>query len=807
MNATVGEWIDGGKINIANVTLTDGLGHTMTDRRGLFVVHAVLLHTGMVLWFCGHVEDGHYALKSYLFDYKAPSARLVSHDFPLHNPSLARGSVELGGAEVEDGTDIDDDADADDDIDADHDTDGTELDEPTSEDPSTPGDFHADLFCCHFVHAPDGKVIVVGGADPDYLSPAGGAASHGSVGEPYVYAFDPDANSQNGQWQVVMEGSEIARLAEGRWYPTAVALGDGRIAVFSGRREHASFISATSWQERVSHLVEILTPGAPGSYTVSTLTSADIAFPVYPGLHLAPNGRIYYTHTTWGLEFDPPANTQSIEIVPEETDATWTDHAGVHPSQPRREEGMSVLLPPAQDGRILLFGGSEAIGVAAPATTRTRNLPRAPFNHIANSSDPTSSEILDTSGASPVWSAGPTLRQGRINGHGVILPDRKVLIFGGHSTHKWAAVHPGHSLESELYDPATNTTAPMASLNHPRMYHSAAVLLPDGTVLVAGGADPDPNNLGNTTIREWHMHFGPPDDFDYPADWEGPRIFRVAADATVEVEIPFNRKDYEIYRPTYLFTAGTAPVIDAVKRDGATITQATYGSTITIETPQAASIDAVALIRPGAATHHTDTEQRYVALEPITHVSANALSVVLPTNRNLAPPGYYMLWIVAAGKPCAEAKFIQLTEPPPGSDGTTGDRWCIVVTAAMGSPAAPEVVFLQALRAELRRGSAPGARFIAAANRIYYSASPAIARAMRRHPPLRAAVRAVIVRPSVALIRRARRVAGGSDRRLVAMLAAMGAIGLLLAPLLAAAVAAAVLVRVAQGRHGDGGDE
>lgn len=775
MSATRGDWIDGGKINIASVTLTDGAGHTMPDRRGLFVVHAVMLHTGKVLWFCGHVEDGHYALKSYLFDYRSPAAQLVSHDFPLHNPALARGAALLHT--------------------------------PTAEDPTTPGDFHADLFCCHFVHAHDGRVIVVGGADPDYRAPTGGS-SHGSVGEKYVYAFDPVARGGNGQWDVVSTGSNIARLTEGRWYPTAVLLGDGRIAVFSGRKAHADLTAAATWRDRIAASIDVLTPVGSGNYSVTAMGGALLSLPLlplYPGLHLAPNGRIYYTHTTWGFEIDPPANTQSINIPPGTTSGSWTDHAGIHPAQPRREEAMSVLLPPAQDGKILLFGGCEAMADPSPGTLRTRNAPGARFNHIANSADPTSSEVLDTSGAAPAWSAGPTLRKGRINGHGVILPDKKVLIFGGHNLHKWNAVRSNQSLESELYDPATNTTTQMADLNHARMYHSAAVLLPNGTVLVAGGADPDPRGLNSRTVFEWQMHHPAPDNFNYPADWAGPRIIRFAPDGSFSNAIWFNRKDFEIFNPTYCYVGATLdnsprPDLTAIKRDGAVITQATYGSTITIETPQAATIDAVALIRPGAATHHTDTEQRYVALEPITPVNATSLTVTLPTNRNLAPPGYYMLWIVAGGKPCKEAKFILLAEPPPARviNDPPLEPVCIVVTAAMGSRDAPEVRFLQVLRTELKAGGESGARFIAAVNGFYYAMSPRIAYAMGRHPHFRDAMRAVAVRPAVSLIRKAVQRARGHRTKLIAILSAMGLAGIALAPVLALLVTADTLRRMAR---------
>ena len=83
-----------------------------------------------------------------------------------------------------------------------------------------------------------------------------------------------------------------------------------------------------------------------------------------------------------------------------------------------------------------------------------------------------------------------------------------------------------------------------------------------------------------------------------------------------------------------------------------------YGETITVDTPQAASIDAVALIRPGAVTHAVNMDQRHVALS-ITGRSANSVTVQTPPNGNVAPPGYYLLFVLVNGVPSV-APFLRL---------------------------------------------------------------------------------------------------------------------------------------------------
>ena len=69
-----------------------------------------------------------------------------------------------------------------------------------------------------------------------------------------------------------------------------------------------------------------------------------------------------------------------------------------------------------------------------------------------------------------------------------------------------------------------------------------------------------------------------------------------------------------------------------------------YGQSFTIVTPDASSIDSTVLIRPSATTHSKNMSQRYVPLAFTK--GANSLEAVAPSSNNIAPPGYYMLFIV-----------------------------------------------------------------------------------------------------------------------------------------------------------------
>jgi PKD repeat protein len=94
----------------------------------------------------------------------------------------------------------------------------------------------------------------------------------------------------------------------------------------------------------------------------------------------------------------------------------------------------------------------------------------------------------------------------------------------------------------------------------------------------------------------------------------------------------------------------------------------TYGTAFQIQTPNPADIKSVVLIRPGAPTHAFDMEQRMIEL-PYTLVGGQ-LTATAPPNGNIAPPGYYMLFILnTAGVPSV-ASFAQLNLGSPNQAPT-----------------------------------------------------------------------------------------------------------------------------------------
>jgi len=210
--------------------------------------------------------------------------------------------------------------------------------------------------------------------------------------------------------------------------------------------------------------------------------------------------------------------------------------------------------------------------------------------------------IANLSAPNPTYTAAPSLNRARMHLGAVLLPDRTVLVCNGSGMEEDTTTS---MLPAEIYNPATNTWTVDAAPTVPRVYHSVALLLPDGRVVTAGG---NPNR-GQNELR------------------------------------------LEIYSPWYI--GQPRPVVQTVQNGG-------YGKSLTIQTPQASNIKWVSLIRPSANTHSCDTEQRLVDV-PISGKTSTSLTASITSNRNLAPPGWYMLFITDTSGVPSVATWVQLT--------------------------------------------------------------------------------------------------------------------------------------------------
>jgi hypothetical protein len=342
--------------------------------------------------------------------------------------------------------------------------------------------------------------------------------------------------------------TEGPAMSQARWYPTTTLLGDGTVIICAGTMGTGA--SATS----VDHY-------NPVSNTITTLPStASKSMLTYPRMKLTTSGLLAWTNFPTTCYLNPAT-------------AQWTTGPKLN-SGSRGVTDMSVLLPGLTT--IMEIGGTTASGVTGTA------------------------ELLNLSASAPAWQYTAAMNFPRLWANAVLLADGTVLVVGGGTT----SYYNGPILTAEIYNPATGTWTEMAAQTAPRMYHSTALLLPDGRVLSAGQSSGKYENTG------------------------------------------------EIFSPPYLFKGARPVIYSAPGTLG-------YGQAFTVTTPQAASISRVALVKAGAVTHSSNFDQRYVDCTFTT--SGGTLGVTSPPDANHAPPGWYMLFLVNSTGVPSVASWVQVS--------------------------------------------------------------------------------------------------------------------------------------------------
>jgi hypothetical protein len=237
----------------------------------------------------------------------------------------------------------------------------------------------------------------------------------------------------------------------------------------------------------------------------------------------------------------------------------------------------------------------------------------------------TSSQTLDLSVSAPQWTSGPTtLNVARANFQSLWLPDGSELSIGGGdgrvngSLYELQNGKPEHQIE--IRPAGSNNWMLGPSQQIDRAYHSTALLLPDGRVLSAGDDNPY--------------------IFDQP--YEGS-----------------DNNSGEIYSPAYLFR-GTRPVITSAPNG--TLYGAGFHVGVGAVNP---STTHAMLIPPAEVTHATNDNPRIVPLQSVPN--GDGLDLTAPASANIAPPGWYMLWVVTSDGVPSVATWIHVGYPSTGS--------------------------------------------------------------------------------------------------------------------------------------------
>lgn len=449
------------------------------------------------------------------------------------------------------------------------------------------------LFCSLQTLLADGRVLVPGGTKY-YADPGVQGAGHGMTeveGTRGSRIFDP----ATARWELSGE------MHRERWYPTVVAMPDGDVFVASGTRKVMKPVYTDHPEESGRNVTMTETWDLRTGRWRDNGVRARRSLPLFPRLHLLPDGRVFYNAA--GQPFNPMGQAYD--------ELSWMEAAAYDPVR-RSWQGLGV---PGLDTAAPGFRGatfSLMLPLLPDADGRYR---RAEFLTGGGTLLPSPGTHLPTA-ATTITSVGPAgletrqvgdMTRPRWYSSAVLLPTGEVAAFSGSDRDEVQTPGLGKAIQqAELFDPQSGTWRPLATAPRPRTYHNTAALLPDGRVLIGGHAPLSTMYL-NTT--------------DVPG----------AAP---------NRKDpsFEVFEPPYLFR-GARPRVrraPAKTRPGRSFRVTVRGA--------ARHIRRVVLIRNTSVTHLVDANQRSVVL-PVVRRRGSVLTVRMPRQAAVVPPGPYTLFV------------------------------------------------------------------------------------------------------------------------------------------------------------------
>ncbi|KAL7600827.1 aldehyde oxidase GLOX1 [Lactuca sativa] len=385
-------------------------------------------------------------------------------------------------------------------------------------------------------------------------------------------------------------------LIQRRWYATSHILPDGRQIVIGGRRQfNYEFFPKTSPSEKAQSL----------PFLVQTYDRW-IENNLYPFVFLHTDGNLFIFANTHAILFNYTDN-KVVKTYPE-----------IPGGDPRNypSSGSAVLLPMriVQDivavVEVLVCGG-------------------APKGAYTNAKHGKFDGALDTCGRIMISDPNPqwvmeTMPMGRVMGDMLLLPNGDVLVINGGSSGTAGWEHGRNPvLEPVIYKPDNSIGYRFEVQNPsiiPRMYHSTAVLVRDGRVIV-GGSNPHEKYTFTNVL--------------YPTELR-----------------------LEAFSPSYLdpSSSGLRPeILASVFR-----TQFEYGEQMVIQFTVHDQVDMnlvlVTMVAPSFNTHSFSMNQRLLVLgggntTKIIGTSYYEVVVTAPPTGNVSPVGYYLLFVVHQGIP------------------------------------------------------------------------------------------------------------------------------------------------------------
>jgi hypothetical protein len=416
-----------------------------------------------------------------------------------------------------------------------------------------PNNTQTDIFCSAQIVLPQsGNVLVAGGDNWTGTATTNTGNNHSNI-------FNPSDDSLT---------PSVYTMQRPRWYASPITLPDGQTYIQGGR-------GGEDYPELRA---------ADGTFQLLTGVSTGSLFPFYPRNWVAPNGQVFGYADRTMYYIDPNANSITF--------------AGTMPSAgPNGWNSTDVMYAP---GKILRCGGG--------STT----LPETQGPHAQGQN---AAAVIDINGATPSYKKMPSMPNYLIWANTTVVADGNVVVTGGSAVDNQLT---GVNTSALLWKAGTgawtqgaqSTSRTAQGLPVARLYHSVALLLPDGSVLSGGGGAPGPQTNLNV----------------------------------------------ETYYPPYFFTSSGAfaprPTITSSPD------RITYGQQFAVGVNSAAGIQRVTFIKTASVTHSFNFEQRFMEL--MFTPNAGGLSVLAPSSATLAPPGNYLLFVIDGQGVPSVAKIIPI---------------------------------------------------------------------------------------------------------------------------------------------------
>ena len=418
-----------------------------------------------------------------------------------------------------------------------------------------------DVFCSAGLTLPDkaGRVINVGGWSDVSLYGIRLYIPDGSPGVPGV-----------NDWQ---ENQAELALRVGRWYPSAMIMSNGSILVMGGEDG--------SNGKPVPSLELLPNPNGIAPLYCDFLNRTD-PFNLYPFLAVMPSGGIFVSYYNEARLLDPVTLGTKKELPNIPGAVNNFDAGRTYPL-----EGTSMLMPqyaPYTDlVTVLICGGS----VPGP------NLPIALDNCVSIQPDSNNA----------TWQL-ERMPSRRVISCMTALPDGTYLILnGGQYGVAGFGLASQPNLNAVLYDPSkpvNQRMSIMANTTVDRLYHSEALLLQDGRVLVSG-SDPEDSRF--------------------------PQEFRV-----------------ETFLPPYLLSGLPQPSFTINETDWS------YGQSYSFVVTSGSTANLrVSLMGSVSSTHGNSMGQRTIF--PAISCSGNVCTVTAPPNNKICPPGWFQMFVLDGPTP------------------------------------------------------------------------------------------------------------------------------------------------------------